>query len=292
VTPSFNQAAYLEATIRSVLLQGYPTLEYLVIDGGSTDGSREIIARYAPYLGYCVSEPDRGQAHAINKGFERATGEILAWLNSDDYYLPGAVARVVSEFESDASLEWVYGDCLLLGEPGGPLAPCLSLPFQFQTALRGASPICQPSAFFRRSLLDKTGPLDESFNLALDYDLWLRAITHTRPRHLAGVPLAVVTDHPDAKSRRQLGEVVFEATRAVERFFAGENLPEEVRRRKRPALAHLYFESAAASVLWRKSLTQAAPLFLRAVAWDPRMLARIPRMVSDLARFIVHDRAR
>lgn len=287
VTPSFNQAAYLEATIRSVLLQGYPALEYFVIDGGSTDGSREIIARYAPYLDFCVSEPDRGQAHAINKGFERATGQIIAWLNSDDYYTPGALVRVVSEFESDATLEWVYGDCVLFSEPGGGSAPCPSQPFQYETALRGASPICQPSAFFRRSLLDKTGVLDETFNLAMDYDLWLRAIKRTRPLYLAGTSLAVVSDHAGAKSRRQLGEVVFEATRAVEAFFAGPNVPLEVVRSRHSVMGHLYLECAAAAVLWRKSLGQAVPWFLRAIAQDPRLLAQVPRLASDLAKFLV-----
>jgi GT2 family glycosyltransferase len=290
VTPSFNQAAYLEATIRSVLLQGYPGLEYFVIDGGSTDGSREILARYAPYLDYCISEPDRGQAHAINKGLARATGEVIAWLNSDDYYAPGALARMASEFESDDALEWIYGDCLRLSSPGGALAPCPSEPFRFPAALRGYSPICQPGAFVRRSLLDKTGGLDETFRLAMDYDLWLRAIKHARPLHLAGTPLAVVTEHPAAKSRYQHGEFVFESTRVIERFYAGPDVPAEAVPLRDAVLGHLYLECAAAAVLWRKSLAQAVPWFLRGLARDPRLLARVPRVLSDLAGFVVRDR--
>jgi glycosyltransferase involved in cell wall biosynthesis len=290
VTPSFNQAAFLEATIRSVLLQNYAALEYLVIDGGSTDGSRDIIARYAPFVDFAVSEPDRGQAHAINKGFERATGDIVAWLNSDDYYTEGAVARVVSEFEADPTLQWVYGDCIRITEPSGVSSPCPSEPFEYQTALRGYSPICQPSAFFRRSLLDQTGPLDETFKLALDYDLWLRAIKHTRPRYLAGTVLAVVADHAEAKSRRQLGEVVFESTRAIERFFTGTGVPPEVMARQRSVLGHLYLECAAAAVLWRKSLLQAIRWFVRAAAQDPRVLAELPALLGQTAVFVLRDR--
>jgi glycosyltransferase involved in cell wall biosynthesis len=286
ITPSFNQASYLEATMRSVLLQCYPLLEYFVIDGGSTDGSRELIDRYGPLLQYAVSEPDRGQAHAINKGFERSTGDVIAWVNSDDYYLPGAVARVVAEFEGNPSLEWVYGDYLMLTEPTGALTPAASVPFTFPSALlRGYSPICQPTAFIRRSLLERVGGVDERFSLAMDYDLWLRAIEHARPRYLARIPLAVVTDHAETKSRQQLGEVVFESTRAIERFYASPNVPREALAGKRSVLGHMYFQSAAAAVLWRKSVAQAIPWFVRAAVQDPQVLLRIPGVVSDLALF-------
>lgn len=287
VTPSFNQAEYLEATIRSVLLQSHRQIEFLLIDGGSTDGSRELIARYAAHMDYWVSEPDRGQAHAINKGFERATGEILGWINSDDYYTPGAVARIVAEFEADPSLEWIYGDCFMRTEPGGNLSLRPSEPFVFPAALRGHSPIWQPSAFFRRSLLDATGGLDETFRLAMDYDLWLRAIKHTSPLYLSGPPLAVITDHAQTKSRRQLGEVVFESTRAVECFYAGRTVPGDALHARRRVMGHLYFECAAAAVLWRKSVWQGARWFLRAAAQDPRVLFRIPVLSVQLAALLV-----
>jgi glycosyltransferase involved in cell wall biosynthesis len=286
ITPSFNQAKYLEATIRSVLLQRYAALEYFVIDGGSTDGSRDIIERYAPFLQYAVSEPDRGQAHAINKGFARASGDIVAWVNSDDYYLPGALARVVAEFEADRSLQWLYGDYLVRTEPLGTLTPAHSEPFTLPAALlRGYSPICQPTAFVSRELLERVGGIDESFSLAMDYDFWLRAIEHARPRYLPGTPLAVVTDHAETKSRRQLGEVVFESTRAIERFYVSPNVPHDAAVGRRPVLAQMYFMNAAAAVLWRKSLIQALGWFVRAAAKDPRMLLRIPRLLCDLAQF-------
>ena len=282
VTPSYNQAAFLEATLRSVLLQDYPLIEYLVIDGGSTDGSVDIITAYRQLLDYAVSEPDRGQAHAINKGFQRATGDVVAWLNSDDQYTPGTIARIVSEFEAEPDLEWVYGDCVRRTEPGGALSANPSEPMDYVRGLPGYSPICQPAAFFRRTLLEATGGLDESFRLAMDYDLWLRAIKHRRPRHLCGTVLAVTSDHADAKSRSQLGEVVFESTRAMQRFYAAPDLPKEALGAKRVTLGHLYFECAAAAVLWRKSPAQAVPWFVRAAAQDPRVLMRVPRMLADL----------
>jgi hypothetical protein len=281
VTPSFNQGSYVETTIRSVLLQHYPGLEYFVIDGGSTDGSRETIDRYADHLDYWESEPDRGQAHAINKGFSRASGEILAWLNSDDYYLPGAIARAVAAFDANPSVDLLYGDCLWLDPASGALRACPAQPYSFDTALRGRSPIWQPGAFFRRTLLERVGPLDESFRYALDFDLWLRACTLTQPFYIGGPPIAVITDHPDTKSRRDRGEVVFESTRAVERFLASSSIP-EARRVEREALAHLYVECAASAVLTHGSPLEALPWFARAVRRDPRVLAQLPSLTTKI----------
>jgi glycosyltransferase involved in cell wall biosynthesis len=177
VTPSYNQGQFIEETIRSVLLQGYSDLEYIVIDGGSTDSSVDVIHRYAPWLAYWVSEPDRGQAHAINKGFGRATGEIVAWLNSDDLYEPGTLQAVGQYARANPEAQLIYGNMWLTNAEG-----------QYMSHLRGSYTreklvhfyrgyygISQPASFFRQSLLRSIGPLDESLHYILDYDLLLRA---------------------------------------------------------------------------------------------------------------------
>jgi len=175
VTPSFNQGKYLEKTILSVLEQGYPNLEYIIIDGGSTDESVEIIRKYADRLTYWVSEPDRGQSHAINKGFERASGEIFGWLNSDDYYHRGALREVAEQFIANPDAGAVVGAGDMLVEETGAITLVESFPVTVNS-LYGAVDrfFAQPSCFFSRQAWLDCGPLDESLHLAMDLDLWLK----------------------------------------------------------------------------------------------------------------------
>ncbi len=174
ITPSFNQAAFLEATIRSVLEQDYPNLEYIIVDGGSTDGSAEIIRRYADRLAWWVSERDRGQTDAINKGFARARGSILAWLNSDDTYQPGAVREAVAYLLAHPEAGMVYGDGNFIDEHGRVIGQFPSAQTDLQKLRRGYVHVCQQSSFFRADLWRAVGPLDPSFFFAMDYDLWVR----------------------------------------------------------------------------------------------------------------------
>lgn len=177
ITPSYNQAAFLEQTIQSVLDQGYPNLEYFVIDGASTDGSIDIIRKYAPHLNWWISEPDQGQADAINKGFAKASGEIVAWLNSDDYYLPGGIHAAVEALQ--ANLEWglVYGDVWAVDEANRPLN---LLRYRNWTLddLMCFNIIGQPAVFMRRSAWQQAGDLDGRFHYLLDHQLWLRIAMH------------------------------------------------------------------------------------------------------------------
>lgn len=174
VTPSYNQAAFLEETICSVLEQDYEHLEYIIVDGGSTDGSLEIIQKYADRLAWWVSEHDQGQTDAINKGFANAKGEILAWLNSDDTYLDTAISEAVAFLKAHPEVGAVYGDANLIDEQGTVIGKFPSRQTDYQRLMRGYVHIPQQATFFRGSLWKKVGPLDPSFYFAMDYDLWVR----------------------------------------------------------------------------------------------------------------------
>lgn len=179
VTPSFNQARFLEETIRSILEQDYPNLEYLIADGGSTDGSLEIIQRYEKQLSWWVSEKDQGQTDAINKGFAHARGEILAWLNSDDTYEPQAISEAVDTLQANPETGMVYGDANLVDEKGLIIGKFPARQTDYPKLKRGYVHIPQQSAFFRASLWRQIGPLDPSFYFAMDYDLWVRLARHS-----------------------------------------------------------------------------------------------------------------
>lgn len=174
VTPSFNQARFLEETIQSVLNQDYPNIEYIIIDGGSTDGSLDIIQRYAQHLAWWVSEKDNGQTDAINKGFSRAAGEIFAWLNSDDTYLPNAVSEAVAYLLNHPEVGMVYGDANLIDEGGRVVGKFPARQTDYPRLRRGYVHIPQQAAFFRADLWHQVAPLDPSFFFAMDYDLWVR----------------------------------------------------------------------------------------------------------------------
>lgn len=173
ITPSYNQAAFLEQTIRSVLDQEYENLEYFVVDGGSNDGSQEIIQKYASRIDWWVSEKDMGQAEAINKGFERAEGDYIAWLNSDDLYQPGAIRDAVKTLEENLEVSMVYGNVLSIDEGGEPFNLMTYNQWDVKD-LMSFNIIGQPAVFMRRSALERAGHLDLSYRFLLDHHLWLR----------------------------------------------------------------------------------------------------------------------
>lgn len=201
VTVSYNQAEFLESTLRSVLDQAYPNLEYIVIDGGSTDGSKEILERYSDAFDYWVSEPDEGQTHGLIKGFQRTTGNIQCWLNSDDLFEPDALRIVAGYFMRDPNVRFLYGDSIWIDRDGHPLRPKNEIPFNRFIWTYDYNYFPQPSTFWRRDLYEQVGGLDVQFNLALDSDLWAKFATVTRPRHIPRV-LSRMRFYPEQKNQR------------------------------------------------------------------------------------------
>jgi len=203
ITPSFNQARYIEATIRSVLSQDYPNIEYIIVDGGSTDETVEIIKKYTLDSGsllpnirqlavglqgrsiaWWVSEQDQGQTDAINKGFGRATGQILAWLNSDDTYEPGAISAAVKYLQEHPEVGMVYGDCNFINEDGSVIGKFGAAQTDQRLLRQGYAHIPQQTMFFRADLWKQVGPLDPSFYFAMDYDLWTRLSARTQLKYV------------------------------------------------------------------------------------------------------------
>lgn len=232
ITPSFNQTRYLEQTIQSVLGQDYPRIEYIVVDGLSTDGSVEIIKKYEGRGGVTppnrgertsplqtrtisswVSEKDSGQADAINKGLSRATGEIVAWLNSDDYYLPSVVSAAVKVFEENPDVVLVYGNMLAVDEHGNTFNTLRYKQLTLQDLLCFQI-IGQPAVFFRREVLEKAGMLDSTFHFLLDHHLWIRIAQHGKILYVDQT-WAAARYHAEAKNRAKAAEFGREAFRIL-----------------------------------------------------------------------------
>ncbi len=198
ITPSYNQAQYLEQTILSVLQQNYEALEFIIIDGGSTDGSLEVIRKYEDRLAFYVSEKDRGQAHALNKGMARATGEILAYLNSDDLYLPGAFAAVVNYLRDNPECEWVCGDTLMFGEGRNDEVVSANVPRTPAHALSWSYTAPQPGMFWKRELLSEG--FDEQWRYCFDHELYVRLLLAGHKCEHLRVTLAAYRLHPTSKT--------------------------------------------------------------------------------------------
>ncbi len=187
VTPSYNSAAYIGATLESIQIQDYPAIEHIVIDGGSTDGTLEILARY-PQLVW-TSEPDKGQSDALNKGFRRAQGEIIGWLNADDTYQPGAISTAVTYFLAHPQTMAVYSECRVIDEAGHFLHFYGTEDFDLRTLLLHDY-IPQPTVFFRREVLDTVGLLNEKLHYVMDWEYWLRIGRYYPMTRLPDVTLA------------------------------------------------------------------------------------------------------
>lgn len=181
VTPSLNQGQYVDEMIQSVLAQDYPSVEHIVVDGGSTDGTLEVLRRY-PHLRW-VSEPDQGQADAVNKGFRMARGDVFGWLNADDLYLPGAIETAVGVFR-ETSCGLVHGAWRQIGEDGATIRDVPPVPFDYRRQLEVENRVAQPGSFFTREAFWAVGGLDPSYRYAMDYELWLKLGKRFEVRHV------------------------------------------------------------------------------------------------------------
>ena len=214
VTPSYNQSAFLEETILSVLEQENVDIEYIIIDGGSTDGSLDIIEKYAARLAWWVSESDSGQAEAINKGLSRATGEYIAWLNSDDLYLPGAVAQAALALGANPEVGFVFGDAITIDTQGRKLNDLIFGDWGLEELIAFRI-ICQPAVFMRRSVLEQACYLDTTYHYMLDHQLWLRLARIAPIQHIPST-WASARHHPEAKNVAQPAGFSDETMRLLE----------------------------------------------------------------------------
>lgn len=215
VTPSFNQGAFLEATIRSVIMQCYPKIEYIVIDGGSTDDSLRIIKKYQRFIAYWVSEPDRGQAHALNKGFAKGTGQVFVWLNSDDFFMPNAFFNVVECCSGQEKWSMIVGKARKIREDGKTIWEHLPRKVNFESIAQWrGNYIAQAACFFSPEVFKMVSGLSEEYHYALDVDLWLK-MARIHPAIRVDKLLACHREHRNAKTAALRGKMWAE-TRLVQ----------------------------------------------------------------------------
>jgi glycosyltransferase involved in cell wall biosynthesis len=208
VTPSFNQGKYIEETIRSVLLQNYPNLEYIIIDGGSTDETLAIIKKYEPWITYWISEPDRGQSHAINKGLEKCTGEIFNWLNSDDWYMPGSLFEVAKVFMENGNVQFVSGLENHI-DPEGKVSlysGTFTRPFIEETI--EFCEVSQPSTFFRLDAIKKVNGVSEDLHYIMDGEMWVQLLLQFGQEHFVKIKTVLVNFRLHANSKTVSNAVV------------------------------------------------------------------------------------
>ncbi len=268
VTPSFNQGKFLEETIVSVLDQNYPNLEYIVIDGGSRDESVEVIKRYEKHLAYWVSEKDRGQVHAINKGIEKSTGEIFGFINSDDLYLPSTFATVAEHFDQHSESEWVCGDTIIFGEGRADELIETVVPKSAAHCLSWAYTAAQPGHFWKRELV--AGGFDESWPYDFDHDLYVRLLLAGHKCEHIPQAFARYRLHDASKTVAENHRQIAEFERSAEVY---ENRLEGADRRRCRATRFLRRSYAASEAGDKK---EGVRWLMRALATHPESLAHRP----------------
>ncbi len=273
VTPSYNQAAFLEETIRSVLDQDYAPIEYIVVDDGSTDGSVDIVRRYAEGLAWWTAQENAGQVAAINRGFAHSHGELMAFVNSDDTLLPGAVATMVAELERDPALVMVYGDAVYTDAESRRTGALPSRPWDPERMVRACdNHVVQPSSMWRRSAWETAGPLNEGGYYFFDFEFYLR-LSAVGPVRRIDVPLSTYREHPASKTMGSGVRKAEDFLRFADQFLASESLPPSLRPFAAQGRSSAYI--AAADYLYDAlELPRARRLLWRALAMSPRNASR------------------
>lgn len=272
VTPSYNQGQFLEETIRSVLLQGYPNLEYWVMDGGSSDNSVEIIRKYEPWLAGWVSEKDAGQSDAINKGWRRSTGEYMTYLNSDDLLAPGCLFKMMAYFAEHPEVDLLYGDLIIFDEaPERGKRQGFAL-YRAEDLLTTPKWIPQQGTLFRRKVYETLGDLDRSLHFSMDYDYFLKTLALFKAAYLPEV-VAYFRYHPDSKTTSRLymsGDDVFHVH---ENFFSSPVFSAGLGHLKKKAAANAWYVSAVAYYMSDRPW-QAFVRLCKAFLVEPRRILR------------------
>ena len=242
VTPSYNQGPFIEECIRSILLQGYPDFEYIIIDGGSSDGSVEVIKKYETWLTYWVSEPDRGQSHAINKGLERSTGQLFNWHNSDDVLAPNSLATMAAAMVKYPQAGYIHGDRISIDDRGITQgdnkhsdSDKISFLPELTTAISTLQSGCQPGCLMDRELAVKVGMVDENLHYIMDVDILLR-IALIKPPIYINLPANYVRIHPAIKSLKWNSQRAKERINIANKIFSNQDLPDSIRKLRKQTL--------------------------------------------------------
>ena len=275
VTPSYNKGSFIEETILSVKNQTYPHIEHIVVDGGSTDETLDILRRYADSLIW-ISEPDEGQSDAINKGWRMSKGEILAYLNTDDTYMPWAVQTAVEFLNNNPDIGMVYGDCNLIDEHGKVIGKFHAKDFESGEMLWGPCVVPQQAAFLRRVVLDEVGYLDINLHMAMDLDLWIRIGLKFKVKHIPQV-LASFRICPGTKSVSQSWGFHTDRFAILDKNFYNLELPEEIRSRRNQAYSYAHFQMGL-GYYRNRQMKEARRHLIRSIILSPLRLKE-PRVV-------------
>jgi glycosyltransferase involved in cell wall biosynthesis len=282
ITPSYNQGQFIEETIRSVLLQGYPNLEYIIIDGGSTDDTLDIIRKYEPWIAHWRSEKDRGQSHAINKGWAKATGDILAWLNSDDLYATGSLAHVANFFRNEVSAALIYGDCNIIDGQGIFVKRCPAEEFDLDNLICNKWFIPQQSTFLRRTVVEAVGGLREDLHLVMDWEYWLRIALRKNVIRYLPVQLASFRIWEQAKTSSYSERSALEKFMVLDHHFNKEGVLSEIKGLRNKAYGNVH-RFASAACMGNDRSREALVHLLKAIRYRPSLLKE-PKILNRLLK--------